>query len=58
MFLTETRTLLVVLSLACLEINFIVTLCCYGTFLFGIQNECYRHGLHKVLENVKIVGCP
>ena len=38
----NTRTLLVTaLALACLETNFIVSWCCYATYSFGIQNECY-----------------
>ena len=36
-----TRRLLVALGLACLEISFIGSWCCYATFWFGIQNECY-----------------
>ena len=40
-FLYKTRTLLVDLSLACFDINFIVNWWWYVTFSFGIQNECY-----------------
>ena len=35
------KMLFVALSLACLEISFIASWCCYATFSFGIQNECY-----------------
>ena len=41
LFSLRTRTLLVAFSLACLEINFIISWCGYATFSFGIQNECY-----------------
>ena len=37
----QTKMLFVALSLASLEISFIGSWCCYATFSFGIQNECY-----------------
>ena len=37
----QTKMLFVALSLACLEISFIGSWCCYATFSFGIQNESY-----------------
>ena len=40
-FVNQTRTLLVALSLACLEITFIVCWVLLATFSFEIQNECY-----------------
>ena len=50
-YLYKTRTLLVPLSLACFDIEFIVSWWWYVTFSFGIQSECYVS--YCMAQNVK-----
>ena len=47
----KTRTLLVESSLACLEVNFIVSWCCYATFSSGKQNQYICHNVN--IQNLK-----